>query len=912
LPNRQFYTMKFKSSRLKEFNYNITLNFNEAKELGEIIALADNQMLRSIKKITEHNINLDTLEEWYSFRDKLKKQPKSIENSRKIIEYQQNIDKMMFIPEYLTVVIEHKSHYKYLFNNGLKLNGQIYKRFSCSAGQARASTVVFVNETVFDALQIALNNGRNLNKELTPSKYNAYFGLNGSATKTVSTPKFCVVPDYVSSMIIEVDYVTETDLDSDDKIEKKVIEMDFTRNDGMGLLDISRATMWADELGLDYVPAQWCVRQNFLKGMLQTFGIHDFCDLKNNKNYNIKTSYKDTDDNNIIVNIKDYDVILTESQFKLWDSFDSLEQYESNCIENGLTWGVSLYSPKQPKDILNLNYQFIQSLKLNKQDIKELCTKFVDWINGVNYSDIDYTYLFLLGENHTKETIEKYLKESDNYWVKSLIINPDIKNDKYIRDKIYNLIKTKIKKACLGEIITDGNFQTLVSDPYALMQHVCGLEATGLLNKNEYYSGYWNKKNIKVIDGMRSPLTYRSEHLILNLKENDETNYWYQYAADSGIIMNWFGEETLHFGGADFDFDILATTSNKQVIDGVYKDELAVVYDPPKPSKMIISPQELYNADTFAFGSIIGQITNKSTSAYALLPTFKSESEEYNITLSRLKQCCKAQSAQIDKAKIGREVKGIPKGWIDKNVCKNEILLLDKHPYFFIYLYYETKRKYKNHLESYDLTCKQKFNIGMPELINKKRKTKVEQDYIDLYNKYLPVIDSDCEMNNLCKYIESVNFDLKSKLKIQVDKNFIDSYKSKNQKYDEYTANIILEEYRLIIKEIKEQNDIGLVNSRQDRFSEDLGTEINNIYDNFENRMSKICSNVYELLNYLIEIFYVQKPSSNKEILWKIYGKYIYNNLKLNNENQISFPLPNNSGDIEYLGKKFKREAVKF
>lgn len=99
-------------------------------------------------------------------------------------------------------------------------------------------------------------------------------------------------------------------------------------------------------------------------------------------------------------------------------------------------------------------------------------------------------------------------------------------------------------------------------------------------------------------------------------------------------------------------YDILATTSNKHMIDGVYRDELPVVYDPPSPKAILFTDRDLYESDLFAFGSKIGQITNKSTTAYALLPDIEKkygrDSEEYRITESRLKQACKAQSAQID------------------------------------------------------------------------------------------------------------------------------------------------------------------------------------------------------------------------------------------------------------------------
>src|SRR5690606_21763285 len=222
-----------------------------------------------------------------------------------------------------------------------------------------------------------------------------------------------------------------------------------------------------------------------------------------------------------------------------------------------------------------------------------------------------------------------------------------------------------------------------------------------------YYSAYWNSKGVKLVDSMRAPLTFRSEHVKLNLIQNEQTEKWYKYCT-SGILVNAFGKETVNWAGSDFDYDILATTSNKAIINGVYEDELPVVYDPPKSTKKLVEPVDLYKADLFSFGSQIGSITNKSTSAFALLPKFKESSDEYKTLMNRLKMCTKLQSAQIDKAKIGREVKGIPKAWVEFNKIdehdsievrkKKELLnntLLDKHPYFFVYLYKDTKRKYK-------------------------------------------------------------------------------------------------------------------------------------------------------------------------------------------------------------------------
>ena len=98
--------------------------------------------------------------------------------------------------------------------------------------------------------------------------------------------------------------------------------------------------------------------------------------------------------------------------------------------------------------------------------------------------------------------------------------------------------------------------------------------------------------------------------------------------------------------------DIVLTTSNKTMINSVIHGEHPVVYEVPKPKKIVPTENDLYTFDKFAMGSIIGQITNKGASAYALLPVLETkygkDSVEYQMTLCRLKQSCVAQSKQID------------------------------------------------------------------------------------------------------------------------------------------------------------------------------------------------------------------------------------------------------------------------
>ena len=367
--NRPLYVRKFHSSRLKEFKYNINNTFNESKANNEIISLAESQILRTLNDIEKRVIDREKLEILIKTRDKYKyaltyQQKKKNKIAPKIkrkllflntrqkfrsysptlrklynrlyekyvtIPYNANeykriqdkINRMMFNKDYVTVVMDNKQQYKHLYENGFYINGEKYSRMSCGAGQARVSTVVFGRDKILPQLEKRLNNGRNEKKKFSPSKFNAYYGLYSSATKIVSEPKFIVVKDYENVTSFMCNYVTENGWKVDDTITVKELKnTPMNRTDGMGLISYKQALKWSQELGLDYVPSQFCVRQSFIKGMLCVFPIHEFCEEKNNGNYLVDTIYTDKNGNPIKADLRDYDVIISESQFKLWDSFD--------------------------------------------------------------------------------------------------------------------------------------------------------------------------------------------------------------------------------------------------------------------------------------------------------------------------------------------------------------------------------------------------------------------------------------------------------------------------------------------------------------------------------------------------------------------------------------------------------------
>lgn len=924
--NRQLFTMKFESSRLKKAKYNIeNLSFEQAKKNQEIIALGENQFLRTVNKVVYEQdpskqyriMDRALLETYYEGIEELKKKKENkSETLKSLAEYKELIKKMCFVPEYITVVINHDTHYEYMFNNGFTVNGNVYKRLSVSAGQGRVRTVVFCDEFIIDRVNEILDNGRDKTIPFSPSKFSAYKGLYGSATKVVKEPRFCVVKDFESPSTFTCNWITETPYEQDDKIEIKDITRQYNRFDGMGLITPSFAKQWAEDLGLEYVPAQFCIRQSFLKGMVAVFDISEFCKTENEGNYIIETMYGTVDLRNI-------DVIITESQFKLHQSFKSLNDYIESCRKNGLMWGVSLYTEEKIKHTLKMNYQFLGAMDIQKEDIPELCEDFVEWIKGVNQDDIWSTLLFLIGTDMTEEDIKSYLSNGENWWIKALVLNRDLLNDRYIKQKVYRLIKVKIENGFIGNIFLEGNNQTLVSDPYALMEHVCGKEVKGLLDTNEYFSSYWNNKSINEIIGMRPPLTYRAEVLKMKLVSDTKKSEWYKHCY-GGIIVNVHGSETDFWAGSDFDMDFLSTTSNKVVRNSIFKNEYPICYEAPKANPIIFTDEDLYHCDRFIFGSIIGSITNKGTSGHALLPYIEGkyglDSEIYKTLLNRVKMTCKLQSSQIDKGKIGRNVKEIPKIWTDRRYIHDNYdgdekdmlleIMLDRHPYFFIHLYHDTKASYNEYVNNQDISCKHKFGLSVKDLFDKEGKTDDEIHYLKNFEKYMPVIMNDSVMNNICRYLESVDYGVKKYIQ-QKDCKDIHLILMRNADiFNQELYDSVLEEYRKMVKNISEIRSMDGANGKR-KFNAKAHNSTKLIYEKFKEVMEKVCPNTSELTDCLIRIFYVEFPSSNKELLWNIYGNHIVKNLKDKLEQPVLFPIQDDGGDIQYMNKKYSLKEIK-
>ena len=561
---QQFNILAFTFERLKNNNFKIDITPFEAERNEELIALADNEMLRAIRRLTNHAFNdngEEKLNELFLLRKKLTKQRNSEENRKKIKDINNEIRNLLFIPEIISITTQKKRNYPKIGRDGFWVNGKHYVRFMCSAGQARTNRALFCAEYIYQSLEQILSLGIS-DVEIIPAKWNAYFSLTSSATYQVTKPRCVVIPDKEIILNKIVDWVEEDDFQ--DKIIRCNKDLKINLWDGQGIISPKMAAIWSRDIGLDYIAPEYCVRAPFCKGMVCVMDFYKFAQEVVHKN-------TITDIYGIAHNVEDVDVILSQSQFKLWNCFNTFEEYTDKMESNNISWGVSKFGPSidEEKNMYRSNYQFLQVLNLSDDDIKNICESTVGWVRGLLCEKYEYDLLFLLGSLAKSKEPSEIFNSCGNAYIKSLMIEPSLIYDSYIHDVVSRSIKKKIYESCLGKLFIHGNFQCLISDPYGQMEHAFGLEPTGLLKENEAFSYYWNSRNVDQIASQRAPITWKSEVNIFNLIDNEKTKEWFKYIT-SGIIYNIYGVEAMLNGGADFDFDIVATTDNKTIINGKY------------------------------------------------------------------------------------------------------------------------------------------------------------------------------------------------------------------------------------------------------------------------------------------------------------------------------------------------------
>lgn len=896
---------KLHSKRLKNSNWDLKLPLREAiNNTDDVVALNDSQILRWICELNGIN-DLDSEVDRIKKDIKIiRKQPKSKQNKGKIKALYEQLYSLQYQKDYFCMIMDSDKDYDRA-NQGFKINGYAYYRLLGTNGGIKKSTVTYIGENVFAEIVKRMDNGRNKTKPIIPAKLEAYQALICSGSIPVTMPRIIIVNDCNVSFTEDVIKISDECEGEPILSEEKDYTIEYCDSDGYGLMSPQYSRIVCKDLYGDEFEGQTIsginTRYAWTKGMLFTFDFVEFAKDINKGNYTIADAWGQQRD------IREYDVVLTTSMVKLWDSYDSLEHFISCCNENHYQFSVAKTTPLELENSRNANYQFLQTYKLSDDELYALCEPTISEIQDVLGNDYRKTIVFAKGMYLSDDNVECL----DNDFIKALMIDKRLLNDPFILKKLHSMIKKRIEIAAKGSIKLNGNFSIVSGDLYSLAQSIFGLPVTGLLKNGEVYHKYWIDRGVNEVAIFRAPMTCHNNIRRRKVTHNDEMDFWYQYNT-TGIILNSWDTTCDATNGSDKDGDMFFTTDNKIII-GHTLNSTTIECLQRKAEKIIPTENDMVKANKLAFGDDIGTTTNRITSMIEKQSEFPEDSEEYNVLEYRIKCGQHFQQCAIDKAK-GIVAKPMPKYWYDKSACNKlpdateeqrhfkELCLrivAENKPYFMRYVYPDLMSKYNKYLNDTNSKCIREFKMSMDDLIKKPNKTIPEKEFIEYYNKFMPAGTNPCVVNRIAWLFE------------EKFSSYLGEY-IKAQPFDysilkdgvEYSKN----DYQKLQK-IKSEYDDSVryyqkLSSKQRLDKDEIAVNRDIMLSKFKSRCAAICSNEKELCDMLVDLCYDSNKS--RQFVWDICGDIIVNNLLNKNKNIINYPMMVKSdGEFEFGGEQF-------
>lgn len=881
---------------MRNAKWNLELPLHEARRNGEVVALSDSQVLRWIDELNGVNdTETRAASLWKQIRT-LRKENNSSQNRRLIRKLYAELDEVQCRRDYLLLIIDRERDYK-IACGGFSINGIKYVRLLGTNGGIKNSTIVFVSERLSGELLRRIDNGRDRTKELVPAKFEAYRALTCSASTPVSDPKGLLVVNDCETKFVSPTLYLNDEGEGEPVLEyQQATDVTLNATDGCGMILPSLAERWSEELGLDYILSGLNSRYSWEKGMLFTFDFVDFAE-KVAHTYFVKDAWGD------MVDIRNVEVVMTTSMVKLWDSYKSCEDYLRCSHENHYSFCVTKVCPEILENERYLNYQFIQSFQMSKDDVEELIAPTIQLFKDVLGGDWRKTVLFLQGTNMAVERADR-LEDSVG---KALMIDQRVVNDPYVQGVIYSAIKNKINEAKTGVLKIHGNYSIISGDLYALCQSMFCLPVTGILRAGEIYNEYWTRLGSTELLCFRAPMSVHNNIRKVRPNHSEEAAYWYRYI-HTGTIFNAWDTASAALNGADFDGDLVMLTDNAVLLRN-HVDMPALMCVQRKADKRVPDDSDLIKSNIESFGNEIGKVTNRITAMYEVMSHFPVDSPEYNELQYRIKCGQLYQQNVIDKAK-GIVAKPMPKEWYDRHSiydisdeAKRRLyfaIAADKKPYFMRYIYRPLMREYNEYRKKTDRNALREFGMTVDELseIPYCRLTERQTEFLRYYNLKMPVGVGDCVMNQICLRFEQ-EFDSVT-ARFPSNESFDYSIYKFGRQYPKAMGNRIRQLYFDYNQRIQSYRIYASYDHPEDG---EAAMFYANIARYFLEESIGICQNAETLCDVMLDVCYGSRFS--KHFVWELCGSEIVRSLLQKHEGVLAVPVKHEAGDVEFGGERF-------
>lgn len=874
------------------------------KNKNDIVALNDSQILRWICELNGLEDLDEKVSKVKSEIKKIKKQEKCKDNKDRIRQLYEDLYSLQYQKDYFCMIMNSNKDYDRA-NQGFKINGYKYHRLLGTNGGIKKSTITYIGDNVFEEIVKRMDNGRDKTRPIIPAKLEAYQALICSGSIPVTMPRILIVNDCEVQFKEDVLKISDENEGEPELSVVKDYVVDYCDSDGYGLMSpeysrIVNRDLYGVECENETITGI-NTRYAWTKGMLFTFDFVEFARQINNETYITQDAWGEWRD------VRDYDVILTTSMVKLWDSYSSLEHFIYCCNENHYDFSVAKATPHKLENVRNMNYQFLQTYDLTESELQTLCKPTIDEVNDILGGDWRKAIVFLKGMFLNDENTNCI----DNDFIKAIMIDSSVVDDSFVIRKIHSMIKKRIEMAAKGSIKITGNFAIVSGDLFSLAQSIFGLPITGLLKSGEVYHKYWIDKGVADISLFRAPMTCHNNIRRRKVVHSVDMDYWYRYNK-TGIILNTWDTTCDALNGADKDSDTFFTTDNEIIVRNTLNSPTIECIQ-KKAKKIIPKESDMIAANKVAFGDEIGTTTNRITAMIERQSVFDRNSEEYKALDYRIKCGQHYQQCSIDKAK-GIVSNPMPKYWYDRLSCKKlpdntdeqkrfkELCLkivADNKPYFMKYVYPDLKERWNKYIRDTNSKCIREFKVSMGELRRKQNRTIPEKEFLKYYEGLKPTGDNPCIINRISWLFEDTF------------NNFLSSYpNSKNFDYSvlksgvEYSKNDFMS-----IKKVKTEYDDSVkfyqqLANKQRLDKEDVSINRNLMILKFKSQCEAICSNSKELCDIVLDVCY--STSNSKQFAWDICGDIIIENLLEKKDYVINYPLlVDGVGDFEFGGEQF-------
>lgn len=123
---QSFNILHLSSTRIIRSNYNIDVTINQARKNGELVAIAENQAIRTLFDLQHRSYDPQEIANLLTEKRKLKGKKSTSKNIERIFEIESRLNQILFVPEIISLSVEDKKHYKKIITNSFVVNG---KRF---------------------------------------------------------------------------------------------------------------------------------------------------------------------------------------------------------------------------------------------------------------------------------------------------------------------------------------------------------------------------------------------------------------------------------------------------------------------------------------------------------------------------------------------------------------------------------------------------------------------------------------------------------------------------------------------------------------------------------------------------------------------------------------------------------------